>query len=582
MISSNYRTEIDGLRAIAVLAVIAFHFGYFPNGYLGVDVFFVISGYLITNILYTQCIDGNLSLRQFYIRRARRIMPLILFINLIALIIGLGVMLPDDLENLAQSVIATNFCSNNILQALTTKNYWDTANEFKPLMHTWSLGIEEQFYLLYPIVFLLIPAGKPRWLMFVLLFLTTASLLLLFSGYGAHQKFYLLPFRFFELSSGGLLAIYTARKKVSAAFQGVGVILLFAVLLGASGFPGYTKICLVVLATLLLLAPAPDKKTWSRLLLQNPVIAAIGKISFSLYMWHQLVLAFTRYFVLQEITIVQSIAIFLVIVVLSIATYFFVERPFRDSRKTNNKMVLWVAGIAMAISTTASLYVYKRAGVIRNVPELGLMKGEDGNRRHSQYNEQVYELDKDFQNNTKIKVLVIGNSFARDWVNILKETTYADKLDISYIPKLNTSTNHEGRLRQVQYIFFSELPKRHFVYFLKDHNIDTSKIWIVGTKSFGTNNGIFYNKKRDEQYYTQRTKPVPKIKVLNDSLRQDWGGRYIDLLAMVTDRNGTVPVFTPGHKFISHDCRHLTQSGAAYFAQLLESRRHLPLNNPYP
>ena len=141
------------------------------------------------------------------------------------------VMLPDDLENLAQSVIATNFFGNNVLQAITTKNYWDVVNEFKPLMHTWSLGIEEQYYLVYPILFLLL-RRKLSWLLPALFTLTIASLILFFSSYEEHLKFYMLPFRFFELSIGGLAAIYLQNRLLSHRY---GPILLATIVLLLAG-----------------------------------------------------------------------------------------------------------------------------------------------------------------------------------------------------------------------------------------------------------------------------------------------------------------------------------------------------------
>ena len=154
--SKKYRDDIDGLRAIAVIAVILFHIGYLKNGFLGVDIFFVISGYLITNILYTESVEHRFSIVNFYLRRIRRIIPLVLVFCSMSLFLGILVMLPDDLENLAQSIITTILFSNNILLCMTTGNYWEVINEFKPLMHTWSLGIEEQFYALYPFLFLLL------------------------------------------------------------------------------------------------------------------------------------------------------------------------------------------------------------------------------------------------------------------------------------------------------------------------------------------------------------------------------------------------------------------------------------------
>lgn len=577
MTPTNYRTDIDGLRAIAVLAVIAFHFGYLPNGYLGVDVFFVISGYLITNIIYSQSRENRFSLKQFYIRRVRRIIPLILFINIIALIIGLLVMLPDDLENLAQSVIATNFFSNNILQAVTTKNYWDTANEFKPLMHTWSLGIEEQFYLLYPLIFILMRASKPSLLIAALLALTIASLVLLFAPYGAHQKFYLLPFRLFELSAGGLLALYARGRALPQTLPTVGILLLAGILFLAPATHGPIKICLTVLATLLILTPTNSYNGWHSIILQNKLAITIGKISFSLYMWHQVVLAFTRYFILQDISALHSALILIIIVTLSFITYYFVERPFRNTDKISNKFLLLVTGILFIITTLSSWYIYNSAGVMRDIPELDITKSGTERHIHAMYNESAYEFSENFKNNGNIKVVVIGNSFARDWVNILRESKYGSKLDILYIPNLRNTTNANARLQAAQYIFFSELKRRHFNYLLSEYNLDTAKVWIVGTKNFGTNNGIFFNKERDNNYYAQRTKPLARHKQLNDSLKLDWGSRYINLLSMVTDKNGTVPVFTPNHKFISQDCKHLTKSGAAYFAHILEDKNVLPL-----
>ena len=124
----KYRKDIDGLRAIAVLSVIFFHLGYLPNGYLGVDIFFTISGYLITKIVYAESVENKFSITQFYLRRIRRIIPLVLFTSSIAVLIGFFVMLPDDFENLCQSLIATNFFGNNILQLITTGNYWDIVN----------------------------------------------------------------------------------------------------------------------------------------------------------------------------------------------------------------------------------------------------------------------------------------------------------------------------------------------------------------------------------------------------------------------------------------------------------------------
>jgi peptidoglycan/LPS O-acetylase OafA/YrhL len=189
--AGGYRHDIDGLRAIAVLAVICFHFGFLPNGFLGVDIFFVISGFLITGIICNELAEARFSMVGFYLRRTRRIIPLAVFISAVTLFIGALTMLPDDMENMAQSVIASNFFANNILQAITTKDYWDVVNEYKPLMHTWSLGLEEQYYLLYPPLLWMLGSRRSKWLLPILVALALASVLLLFLPFEDYIKFWL-------------------------------------------------------------------------------------------------------------------------------------------------------------------------------------------------------------------------------------------------------------------------------------------------------------------------------------------------------------------------------------------------------
>jgi peptidoglycan/LPS O-acetylase OafA/YrhL len=203
----SYRPEIDGLRAVAVVAVVLFHAGIpgFGGGFVGVDIFFVISGYLIASILLSRIEKGNLSLVEFYEKRARRLLPALYAMMLISIPMAWAYMLPDPLENFGQSVVATVLFGNNVLLYLTS-GYWDVATEFKPLMHTWSLGVEEQFYLVFPILIILLWKLGRNFLFIVILITAFASLVVstVLLGVDPEANFYLLTSRVWELLAGAL------------------------------------------------------------------------------------------------------------------------------------------------------------------------------------------------------------------------------------------------------------------------------------------------------------------------------------------------------------------------------------------
>lgn len=569
--TGGYREDIDGLRAIAVVAVIIFHLGYFPNGYLGVDVFFVISGYLITAIIYKETQEDRFSLKQFYLRRTRRIIPLILFVNIVALIISPFLMLPDELENLAQSVVATNFFSNNILQAITTKDYWNVINELKPLMHTWSLGIEEQFYILYPFIFILFAKQKIRWILPVLVMLTCISLLLFFLPVAAYHKFYLIPFRFFELAIGGIGAIALTNQKgaISNKYKGLVLIGLIGIFFLGPNVTTSIKIIATVIFTLGLLISASSSKSITKLVLENKLVVGIGKISFSLYMWHQVVFALMRYSYKEAYTLHASIAALIGIAILSTLSYYFIEQPFRDKKRVSTKVLLWATGLAFVCTTGVAYYIYSRVGIVRDVPELEISKSDIRRDIQSVYSRRVFQFNYKFSTGRKIKILIIGDSFARDWINVLLESKYRDLIEISYTDDIGKCTDINDRLEAADCVYFSRIRRHDFDTLIPKYRIDTSKVRIVGTKNYGINIGMFYNKRHSANYCLQRTHMQEGFGELNDTLKKEWGSKYIDLIGMVIDSNRTVPVFTPDCKFITHDCLHFTHAGAVYYAALL-------------
>lgn len=565
--NKNYRKDIDGLRAIAVLAVILFHFGCLPNGFLGVDVFFVISGFLITGIIVDHINANQFSILNFYLRRTRRIIPLAAFVSLVALVVGIATMLPDDLENLAQSVIATNFFANNILQAVTTKNYWDVVNEYKPLMHTWSLGVEEQYYLVYPFLIAFIAKRRPSWMLPIIACIAMVSFLLfLLPIFEQYQKFYLIFFRFWELAAGGIVAILLGNRLIKHSFSFVLILSLIGLLcIELSFVSSNIKLLSVVVVTSAILATSSEGSAVSRFLLETKWIVAAGKISFSLYMWHQLLLAYSRYFWVQDPQIWHYSVIFVLTVAISTLSYCWIEQPFRRKETFGTKALLGTLGLVFFLTTGVSAYVYLKAGVLKDVPELGIRRCDAQRNIHARYNSRVYDFDNNFSSENKIRILAIGNSFARDWVNVLLESKFAPQLEISYISEPSVHLDLRARSSAADVIFYSCASLNE----VRNLSIPENKIWAVGTKNFGTSNGFFYNN-GGGNYYLQRTPMEHGTLDFNEVLRKEWRGRFLDYVEKVIDANLTVPVFTPSRQFISQDCRHLTKAGAQYFSQLFE------------
>ncbi len=570
----KYRSDIDGLRAFAVIAVIIFHLGFLPNGFLGVDVFFLISGYLITDILFKEIHEDRYSVVNFYVRRIRRILPLVSFICLLALVLGICFMLPDDLENLAQSVIATNFFGNNVLQTVTTKNYWDVVNEYKPLMHTWSLAVEEQYYFVYPIIFSLFGKKRKNWILPIIIGLTVISLVLYILPFQDYLKFYLLPFRFFEMSVGGIAAVLLNGRVIKTKFAPILLILL--VVLMAVNIDGVSPVLWLLITVIVACGVLCVDNTNNPIagpILTNPIVRFIGNISFSLYMWHQVLFAFGRYMVFDEIDTQASIILVLLTFVLSIGSYYAIEQPFRNKKKFKTSTVVWTQIAFFVVTTGISGYLFLNTGVVKDVPELGISTDNIQKNMHSAYNHRIYKLNKPFTTSNKKKILVIGDSFARDWVNVLNESVYADSLEVTYLFGHKGHDSLVSRINQADYVFYStRLILEEELKIVEDYQ---SKVWVVGTKNFGFNNGLYYNYSGDD-YCNQRVKMEKMYPENNAKMKALLGNHYLDLMGLVVDSNNTVPVFNSNCMFISQDCRHLTKAGAQYFARLIPKLKNLP------
>lgn len=331
----HYRREIDGLRAVAVLPVILFHAGIgpFSGGFVGVDVFFVISGYLITAILIGDLERGDFSLWRFYERRARRILPALGVVILAALPFAWAWMTPAELVDFGESIGAVMVFLSNLLFAIEA-GYFDTTAEMKPLLHTWSLAVEEQFYLVFPLLLLGLWRLARRRVAGALILLALGSLV--WAQWSLAQDggraFYLTPGRAWELLAGALCALHlrgrAGRPQGVLAALGLGLILGAALLFDrGTPFPGISALVPVAGAVLVVLFAHPG--TFAARLLSTRPMVGIGLISYSAYLWHQPIFAFARLRQVEAPGLWQMAALCVLALALAWASWASVEQPFR-------------------------------------------------------------------------------------------------------------------------------------------------------------------------------------------------------------------------------------------------------------
>lgn len=372
----HYRKEIDGLRAIAVLPVILFHAGFegFRGGFVGVDVFFVISGYLITSIILSGRQDGTFTLLRFYERRARRILPVLFLVMLACLPFAWLWMMPSEIVSFSRSLVAVSLFASNILFWRET-GYFATANELKPMLHTWSLAVEEQYYVLFPLFLLLTWRLGRRWIIGILAATMIASLCLAQWGSinSPSASFYLLPTRGWELLIGALAAFYlntrlavhtsSRQKAISQAGSLLGLLLIgYAVVAFDKNtpFPGFYALIPTLGTLFVILFATPS--TIAGHLLGSKVLVGIGLLSYGAYLWHQPLFAFARMRSLEAPGVLQLLSLALLSIVLAFLSWKFVERPCRDSRKIGGQAILGGTIVAALIMVGVGILGQRQGG----------------------------------------------------------------------------------------------------------------------------------------------------------------------------------------------------------------------------
>ena len=573
--------RIDVLKGIAIFAVVLYHFGggYLTFGYLGVDIFFVISGYFMMKSMVKSMKNNRFSYRAYLMNRIVRLWPMVLIMGAISLVIGMFTMLPDDLENLSESIIASNIFANNVLSCITTRNYWDIANTFKPLMHTWYVGVLMQAFIVFPLIYLGIfrlTKGSLNAVKVTTVVITLVSLIVYLLPYATSaEKFYYLPYRAFEMAMGSLIAFIPWRRNVSKRMQyameclcwGIIVILLCV---NQEFISASAKLLLVVCATtgLVYLLVNTEVKT----LKSTKIISCMGKASFSIYLCHQIVVAY-MYYAVTDRTDICTLMLFLVAVaVISGLVYFGVEKPLEAVAKKKTLYVLIPSAALFLVTSVVSGMIYLNAGVIRDVPELGIEKSNVHRGMHAEYCDIPYAWDRDFSSTDKVKVAVIGDSFGRDWANILNESDIADQIEISYIYPYSQKylESVSDRWKEADIVFRSISTSTSSVSDSIPDGIPSEKLYIVGYKNFGSSNGIIYNHRGSKYYFDQTITLNHQVLTENQMLRDQYGDHFIDMIGSVQQADGSVRVFTDDQHFISQDCRHLTQYGAQYYARIMD------------
>lgn len=360
-----YRSEIDGLRAIAVLSVVLYHVGIAPRaGFVGVDIFFVISGYLITALLLREHDDtGRIDLFAFYARRVRRIFPAAVVVVLAVLAVCPLLLPPEAMIRAVNSAAAAAVFVANIFFQSMTGGYFDPRAEDMPLLHLWSLSVEEQFYVLWPALLIGLLRWRPALLPQILAGLGLASLLLaeLLIHANSDAAFYQMPARFWELAAGGLVAVSSTQGTVPRWLPATGIALIVA----ACGFPvshfpalGALPVVAGTAALLLAIHRGCQLGLTGRWLRSRPMVG-IGLISYSLYLWHWPLLALYRATTIGEGSTQSRLMLCAVAMLLAYASYRYVEQPFRRLRTRSGRVVLAGAFVSLTLALGACGWGYQ-------------------------------------------------------------------------------------------------------------------------------------------------------------------------------------------------------------------------------
>ena len=424
----SYRPEIDGLRAIAVGIVILYHskislFGhkYFEGGFIGVDIFFVISGYLITSIIFKELITtGSLNLKYFYERRVRRILPVLLFVMLVSFLFAWMYLLPISFIDFSNSILYSLGFSSNFFFHYSGQEYASPSGLYKPFLHTWSLSVEEQFYIIFPATLLITFKYFRKYLVHILIigFLISLGVAEWTSRNYPSTSFYFIHTRLWELLAGSILAYYEILKGHRSNYKTLNLILPMVglLLIAHSVFffndeifhPSFLTLSSIIGVCLIIWFS--NRGEFITRILSSKLFVGIGLISYSLYLWHYPIFAFSRVTGFTFENKIGQILSVVIIFILSVASYYFIEKPFRNKKYQFKKLLIILIGFIIFL-ISISFYVIHEDGIKSRIPKI--------------FHEKLYKYSnkKDlYQKDNSQKVALIGDSHAGSlWYNLNEE-----------------------------------------------------------------------------------------------------------------------------------------------------------------
>ena len=631
------RHEVDGLRCFAVVAVILFHGGFrwFRGGYVGVDVFFVISGYLITSQILSAKEDNNFSLIDFYERRTRRILPALYFVLFFCLPFAYKCLLPTQLEEFAQGLIAIILFSSNVLFWLKD-GYFAETTELNPLVHTWSLAVEEQFYMLFPLLLMFFwKLGKHSIVSITIVIALFSLFLAQWSGnlcltrpfikrnlhwfsQQSWASFYLPTGRVWELLMGALSAFYLRHRafrrhiliEVAAAAGFAAVLYSIFAFDIQTPFPSLYTLTPTVGTTLIILFGT--KHTYVGRFLSQGVFTRIGLISYSAYLWHQPLLVYARISSVRSPDTWTIGSLCATSFILAYISWRFIEQPCRDKRKLSRIQIFSGAGLSGLLIIIIAIFFIVTDGAKNRLTPADLVSFQLKVKGNAGYLDVRYKQmpSTDFYPNDSAlkKVLIIGDSFAMDFVNMAAENNklvesqfrafYVDsrcqicagqqdrrifiaRSNLALCDNKSDVRNAQPLIKQADIIILAASWKTWSAKLLPE-TIQTFKLrvnqtlFVVGIKSFGRIALVPYFKTsltfRLQQYVQPGNDALLINQIMQDNLKESV---FVNIMKMLCSSTHRCPVFTPEGDFISPDGAHLSREGARYVGKVIFGNRPL-------